>query len=187
MSLELRAKAKKGMSPEEIRALRKPKNYDDGRTKQAFKDQCDINKMLAKAQTAGSLSHLLKYPEPIYGEFDGEFDLLTAQERIEKATAIFADLPSEIRNEFQNDPLKFVKFAGNPENNANLKKLLPALAEPGSYFPNPFKRGGQGAGAATAPADHITQSDVPPPTDTADAGAPAGDGTDPGVSPPDHV
>ena len=44
------------------------KDYSDGRTKQAFKDSCDINKMLKKAQTVGSLSHLLKYPEAVYGD-----------------------------------------------------------------------------------------------------------------------
>ena len=72
-------------------------NYNDGRTKQSFKDSCDINKMLKKAQQQGSMSHLLKYPEAVYGEFDGEFDLLTARGRLDRANEIFADLPSEIR------------------------------------------------------------------------------------------
>ena len=128
-----------------------PKNYDDGRTKQAFKDQCDINKILKKAQKTGSIAHLQKYPELVYGEFDGEFDLLTAHERIAKANQIFEDLPSEVRREFNNDALAFVNFAAKPENNARLAEILPAIAEPGSYFPNPVQRGGQGAGAATAP------------------------------------
>ena len=113
--------------------------FKDGRTKQAFKDQCDINKMLAKAQQNGSVSHLLKYPEAVYGEFDGEFDLLTAQSKIMRANQIFDDLPSEVRNEFGNDPLKFVAFAGNPENTGKLKDLIPKIAEPGKYFPNPVK------------------------------------------------
>ena len=47
------------------KAYKQPK-YKDGRTKQAFKDQCDINKMLAKAQRTGSIAHLNKYPEAVY-------------------------------------------------------------------------------------------------------------------------
>jgi hypothetical protein len=48
----------------------KPLKYNDGRTKQAFADSCDINKLLKKAQRTGSISHLMKYPEATYGEFD---------------------------------------------------------------------------------------------------------------------
>ena len=48
-----------------------PRDYSDGRTKQAFKDQCDINKILKKASVTGSIAHLQKYPELIYGEFNG--------------------------------------------------------------------------------------------------------------------
>lgn len=149
--------------------------FGPGRTKQAFKDQCDINKMLKKAQVQGSIAHLLKYPEAAYGEFDGEFDLLTAYGKIEKAKEIFEDLPSEIRREHNNNPLQFVSWVNAPENRGKLAELLPVLAEPGNYFPNPVQRGGQGAAAATAPPE-------PPAEPT-----PAAPGTDPGVSPPEQV
>ncbi len=141
------------------------KVYDDGRTKQSFKDSTDINKMLNKAQVTGSLSHLLKYPEPIYGEFDGEFDLLTAHRQINKATEIFNELPSEVRSEFNNKALDFVSFVNDPANVGRLRELLPILAEPGSYFPNPVVRAGQGAGAATAPAEVVSNDEPgdPPP------------------------
>ena len=129
------------------------RDYSDGRTKQSFKDNCDINKMLKKAQTAGSLSHLMKYPEPVYGEFDGEFDLLTATEKIARANEIFSDLPSEVRREFNGNAIDFVRFAADPANNDKLAEILPAIARPGDYFPNPVARGGQGAGAATAPTE----------------------------------
>lgn len=144
------------------------------RTKQSFKDQCDINKMLKKAQQQGSMSHLMKYPELVYGEFDGEMDLLTAHGRIAKANEIFADLPSEIRSEFNGDPLAFVTFAADPANNARLAEILPAIAEPGRYFPNPVQRGGTGAGAATAPAAAPESRGEASATPPADAGAPEG-------------
>lgn len=174
MSLTLRELAEKAKVKERDKVLKLARKlkYNDGRTKQAFKDQTDINKMLKKAQVTGSIAHLQKYPEAVYGEFDGEFDLLTAHGQIEKANMIFADLPSEIRAEFGNDALSFVKFAGDPANNDKLREVLPALAEPGSYFPNPVQRGGVGAGAATAPAD--VDSGNPPPSEGAATDSPSG-------------
>lgn len=132
-------------------AIREKNEEKDNRTKQAYKDSADINKILKKAATGQSLAHLYKYPEATYGEFNGEFDLMTAFEKIEKGNQIFAELPSEVRREFNNDALAFVKFAGDPANNGKLAELLPAIAKPGDYFPNPVKAGGQGAGLATAP------------------------------------
>lgn len=125
--------------------------YNDGVTKQSFKDQCDINKILKKAEVSGGLSHVMKYDKAVYGEFDGEFDLLTAHERIAKAETIFNDLPAEVRREFQHNALEFVKFAADPANNDRLVELIPQIAEPGRYFPNSVQRFGKGAGAATAP------------------------------------
>lgn len=126
--------------------------FGEGRTKQSFKDSCDINKIIKKAQKTGSLAHLQKYPEAVYGEFDQETDLLTAHQRISRANEIFADLPSEIRREFNNDALKFVKWAGSLPP-GELAQKIPELAQPGNYFPNPLKRGGKGAGLATAPTE----------------------------------
>lgn len=132
------------------------KDYSDGRTKQSFKDSTDINKILKRAQKQGSLAHVQKYPEAVYGEFEN-YDLLEAHNKVDRARTIFADLPSEVRNEFDNDPFRFAGFASNPANRGKLIELLPAIAEPGPYFPNPVKQGAEGAGAATAPA---TQSEA---------------------------
>lgn len=141
-------------------------DYSDGMTKQSFKDQCDINKILKKAEVAGGLSHVQKYDAAVYGEFDGEFDLLTANARIQKANEIFNDLPAEVRSEFQNNALAFVKFAADPANNDRLVELIPAIAEPGRYFPNAANRFGKGAGAATVP-DEVVNAEAPKPASSA--------------------
>jgi hypothetical protein len=165
MSLKLRqivAEAEvKPKNRKETLALIPEKDYGPGRTKQAFVDQCDINKILKKAQKAGGLAHVQKYPEAVYGEFDGEFDLLTAHGKIARAQEIFDELPAEVRGEFQNNALAFVEFANQPENVGKLAEIIPAIAEPGRYFPNPAERFGQGAGEATAPKDS-----APPPATT---------------------
>lgn len=155
MSLELRNLVEesevKPKNRKEVLGLRPDKEYGPGRTKQSFKESCDINQILKKAQVKGGLSHVQKYPEMVYGEFDGEVDLLTAHERIGRANEIFAELPSEVRREFDNDALSFVTWAGSL-GPGELVEKIPAIARPGNYFPNPVNRGGQGAGAATQPA-----------------------------------
>lgn len=103
-------------------------------TKQSFKDETDINKILAKAQKAGSLDHLTAH-EAEYGDFAG-YDLMEHFEKIERAQNIFDDLPSEVRNEFKNEPGLFFDFVNDPVNMGKLRELLPAIAAPGQYFPD---------------------------------------------------
>lgn len=103
-------------------------------TKQSFKDSADINKILQRAQISGSVDHLTEH-QASYGEF-ANYDLLSHFEMLEKADAIFSDLPSEVRNEFKNQPAAFFDFVNDPANVDRLAELLPAIAEPGSYFPD---------------------------------------------------
>ncbi len=143
-----------------------PRKYKDGRTKQAFKDSTDINKILKKAQKTGSLSHALKYTESSYGEFTG-VDLLGAFEQINRAQAIFDDLPSEVRTEFGNDALKFAGYASDPANIGRLPELLPAIAAPGIQLPNPISR------SVSAPEPIVDPVPVVPVVAGSPPGAPA--------------
>ena len=113
-------------------------DFSYSRTKQSFKDSTDINKIVKNAQRAGAMDHIAQYPpHEAYGEFTG-VDLLGAYQQCERAQAIFADLPVEIRNEFENDAFRFAGFASDPANIDRLQELLPAIAEPGEYrFPRP--------------------------------------------------
>lgn len=110
-----------------------PKDYSDGRTKQAFKDSTDVNKMLRKAQKAGTLSHLVRHGA-VYGDFSDVPDLLTAQNRINAGKAIYDELPSEIRKEFP-DMFKFFEYVNDPANKDDLVEKLPDLAAPGRQVP----------------------------------------------------
>ena len=80
--------------------------YEESRTKQSFKDQTDINKLIQRAQVTGSIAHLEKHDKAIYGEFDG-YDMHQALQKLELAQEIFDDLPSELRREFQT-PIAFL-------------------------------------------------------------------------------
>ena len=70
-----------------------PEYERPGRTKQSFKDSCDINKILAKAQKAGSISHLQKHGA-FYGDFaEAPSDLLEARAMLARGQEIFDELP----------------------------------------------------------------------------------------------
>lgn len=112
----------------------KKKIYNDSRTKQAFKDETDINKILAKAQRAGSISHLEKY-EGFYGDF-ASFDFSEAQRVLANGNTIFNELPPEIRIDFEQSPAKFFEFVNRPENRGELRKIFPEIAKPGRFFPD---------------------------------------------------
>jgi len=134
--------------------------YGDGRTKQAFKDQTDINKILAKAQRTGTISHLAKY-QGEYGDFTDVDDLLTAYQRLERGNQIFSELPSEVRAEFKQDPASFFKFVNDPANIDRLDEVLPQLAKPGTQLPDVLGKTG-GAAAASEPQASETKPTASP-------------------------
>lgn len=146
-----------------------PREYKDGRTKQSFKDQCDINKILKKAAVKGGLSHVQKYDEAVYGEFDPNMDLFVARDRIARAEEIFMDLPAEVRREFDNDAIKFIQY-GKTVGMQKLIEEIPAIAEPGQHFPNPIRRSESAAGATTTEPE---AAPAPPPDPSPSADLPA--------------
>lgn len=110
-----------------------PPTYEDGMTKQAFKDSTDINKILKKAQRAGSLSHLVRHGAT-YGDFTDVDGLLDASLKIQRGQEIFDELPSELRREFGNQ-FDFFRYVNDPANSGRLEELLPAAAAPGRQVP----------------------------------------------------
>lgn len=104
-------------------------DYKDGMTKQAFKDETDINKLLSRAQKQGTLSHLAQH-EHRYGDFS-DFDFFDAQVKLTAGREIFDALPSELRSEFHNSPAEFFEFVNDPDNRDQLEQKLPLLAAPG--------------------------------------------------------
>lgn len=105
------------------------KDYSDGRTKQAFKDSTDINKLLFRAQREGTLSHLAKHGA-VYADFSDVPDLLEAHRRLQVGERIYRELPSELRREFP-DKFKFFAYVNDPANAGDLARVLPELAKPG--------------------------------------------------------
>ncbi len=137
---------------------RRPIKYNDGRTKQAFKDQCDINLILKKAQRTGAISHLNKH-EGSYGDF-ADFDFFEAQTQLAKAGQIFDELPSEVKREFDQNPSKFFEYANNPDNVGRLAELLPEIAQPGTLATSPMRTAASEAALDAASGVEATQGSV---------------------------
>lgn len=106
-------------------------------TKQTFKDQCDINRVLDRAKTGAGLSHLANYGG-LYGDFSNwdERTYEDMQSEMARGVSIFNDLPAELRQEFDNNPGKFFGFVNDPANQERLEEIFPVLAQPGLQFPD---------------------------------------------------
>lgn len=92
-------------------------------TKQSFKDDCDINKIVKRYQKTGVIEHVSR-KRPRFGDAPaaGE-DLLSAYLLVEEAEAMFSALPADIRRRFENDPAALLKFMDDPNNQAEAEEL----------------------------------------------------------------
>lgn len=109
---------------------KQPTEYTDGRTKQSFKDETDVNQIIAKHTRMGTLSHLEQWGGQ-YGDWS-DFDFQEAQNQIARANSMFEQLPSAVRHQFANSPEKFLEYVNDPDNQDDLHKKLPELAAPRS-------------------------------------------------------
>jgi len=149
------------------------KDYKDGRTKQAFKDETDINKLIQRAEKTGTISHLNKH-EARYGDF-ANFDFFEAQVQLAAGGEIFADLPAEIRSEFNQSPAQFFNYVNDPANKDRLEKLLPDLAAPGRQLPriapdNADETAARVASEQATPVPNATPAPEPSPAPDAASG-----------------
>lgn len=93
----------------------------DGKTKQSFKDECDINKIMARFQQTG-LIDFVNNNQARYLDCDG-VDYQNAMLTVANANSMFQQLPSSVRAFFENNPALFVDFASNPENLPEMHKM----------------------------------------------------------------
>lgn len=98
-------------------------------TKQSFRDECDINNVMARYQSSGELP-AINQTAPQYLDVTG-LDYQQAMETVAGAQSLFNDMPSSIRNRFQNDPSLFLDFCSDERNRDEMAQLgLLREAEP---------------------------------------------------------
>lgn len=123
---------------------------EPSRTRQEFADECDINVLMSKFEATGVVSHV-NQRQPMYLDLsDGVLPLQEALDTVRAATESFMSLPARARAEFDNDPVKFVEYAQNPENIDQMVKWGLAVPKP---VPGPVKVEVTNPAPAPAPAD----------------------------------
>lgn len=101
----------------------------ESRTKQSFKNECDINHILKMYKKNGIVTHI-QARAPM---FEDVADALSYQDSLNlviRAQEQFAALPSKVRARFGNDPAQFLEFCGNSANAKEMVDLGLATARP---------------------------------------------------------
>lgn len=92
------------------------------RTKQSFKQECDINYMLNTYQKTGQMPPINPRAAQ-YGNFTLVTDFHTAINQVKDAEQAFLQYPSELRKRFGNKPEHLITFLEDPENHAEAVEL----------------------------------------------------------------
>lgn len=94
-------------------------------THQSFKDECDINVIVARCMKTGYLVDPLTAStrQPLYGDFVSASDFQEAQNLLADSIDRFESLPSALRARFSNDPALLLSFLEDPSNRQEAIKL----------------------------------------------------------------
>lgn len=80
---------------------------DTGRTRQSFKDECDVNKIISRFETTGVIQHL----QQVQGRYADVSEVGSYHEAINLVMSVrneFQALPAKLRAQFNNDPAQFL-------------------------------------------------------------------------------
>lgn len=92
------------------------------RTKQSFKDDCDINLIVKRHAQRGMWDHLAPHT-PTYGDFTGATDLQDAIFKVDEANRDFMTLPAALRSAVNNDPVQLLEALASEEGTEELIQL----------------------------------------------------------------
>lgn len=94
---------------------------DPGVTKQSEAAACDMNNIL-RLHNKG-LPILVSDLKPQFGDFSQVPDFASAMNLIADANSKFESLPANVREKFENDPVKFVEYVMDPKNEKDIIDL----------------------------------------------------------------
>lgn len=110
--------------------------FSESKTLQAHLMECDINVILARYKTTG----LVPGARAPLGYIDCTqlpVDLQDSMNKVLAAERAFGQISSDVRAEFNNDPVAFVKFCADPQNLEQLREWK--LAPPAPKDPGPVR------------------------------------------------
>lgn len=136
-------------------------------TRQEFAAECDINTIMARYIRTGEMPHVnLRAPQ--YFDSSG-VDFQTHMQAIGEAKSLFAELPSDIRNRFRNDPGQFIDFCSDPSNRTELAHMGLLSPEAARSVLRPSAPSAPAAKAPQAPPASAETPPAPAPSSGADA------------------
>lgn len=90
--------------------------------KQSFKDECDINKILARHKAGGVVTHVNDHVGR-FADVSRLSDYRTAIEQVRSAEAVFKQLGAAVREEFDNSAAVFLDALADPGRAEDLREL----------------------------------------------------------------
>lgn len=112
---------------------------DKGRTKQEFAKEADINNIVGNILKTGSSDWLEKHEEWLKTARDSivpDVEYREIMSIMADAGERFVELPSEVREGFNNDPAEFMEFVQSEKGDIDLAELIavarPAVVKAGS-------------------------------------------------------
>lgn len=124
----MRPKVRMNYDPSEDPGISFPTDPANVRTKQSFKDECDINNIMKQAALQGELPPNLR--DELYGDYSQVPDYQEALNIIAHADLQFSSLDASIRARFNNSPIEFLGYATDPTNLKGLVALGLAVEKP---------------------------------------------------------
>lgn len=85
-------------------------------TQKQWKNDVDVNKIMARYKKTGMITHLRNAEQGAYLDLTELPDLLTAQIQLKQANEKFLEIPPQVRLKFNNDPNQLISYLQNPSN-----------------------------------------------------------------------
>lgn len=110
-------------------------------TKQSFRDQVNINKIVARYRKTGMIDHV-NGATPFYGDVSQFTSYQDAVNTVLRANELFAGMSSDVRKRFENDPQKMIDFLQDEKNLDEAVKLGMVVKRPVEPQEPPKPQGG---------------------------------------------
>lgn len=85
------------------------------KTDQSFKKECDVNHIMSRFAKTGEITHLRRQ-QGVYADITNLKGLQESAEQLHTVREIFNELPSELREKLDNNPLNFIDYLQDPKN-----------------------------------------------------------------------
>lgn len=123
-------------------------------TKQQFREECDINTIMNRYLASGEMP-AINQQAPQYLDVTGQ-DYQESMQFIAGAQSLFNELPSSIRNRFQNDPATFLDFCSQDKNRPEMAEMGLLRDEVADAVPLPSSSSSKPPKTANSPAPDAT-------------------------------